>query len=237
MMPIEAIRQRPASWERTSSPTSSDEVAVNRCESSGPVPSVFTRWTPFTDRDSSTCESRSARFRWRAAVTSRRIRATLRVSHTAGGNTIRESSERRQLSATMAPDVPTTPVTFEAIDVAVDVTTDCMPPMSFVNRDCTSPPRVRVKKPSDWRCRWSKTCVRMPCITAWPTVVDSQVCSTPRTEVTTVTPSMPATSQISRLTFRCGSATSIRSRMRNGVASETTAEAVISSMTATTDQR
>ena len=37
-------------------------------------------------------------------------------------------------------------VRFEAIEVAVEVTTDCMPPMSLVIRDCTSPVRVRVKK-------------------------------------------------------------------------------------------
>ena len=36
-------------------------------------------------------------------------------------------------------------VRLEAIEVAVEVTTFCMPPMSLVMRDCTSPPRVRVK--------------------------------------------------------------------------------------------
>lgn len=173
----------------------------------------------------------SARLRWRWAVTSRRISATLRLSQIAGGNTISESSDRRQLSATMAIDVPTTPVTFEAIEVAVEVTTDCMPPMSFVSRDWTSPPRVRVKKPSDWRCRWPKTLVRRPCMTFWPTVVDSHVCNTPSIEVEIVTPSMPATSQSSRLTFWWGSASSISALMRNGVASEISDDAVMSSIT------
>ena len=37
------------------------------------------------------------------------------------------------------------------MDVAVEVTTFCMPPMSLVIRDCTSPVRVRVKKVRDWR--------------------------------------------------------------------------------------
>ena len=37
-------------------------------------------------------------------------------------------------------------VTLETIEVAVDVTTVWMPPMSFAMRDCTSPVRVRVKK-------------------------------------------------------------------------------------------
>ena len=48
-----------------------------------------------------------------------------------------------------------TVVTFETIDVAVEVTTVCTPPMSFAIRDCTSPVRVRVKKASErrWRCR------------------------------------------------------------------------------------
>ena len=65
----------------------------------------------------------------------------------------------------MATAVATTVVRLAAIDVAVDVTTVCMPPMSLVMRDCTSPVRVRVKKPSDWRCRWAKTSVRRRCMT------------------------------------------------------------------------
>ena len=46
-----------------------------------------------------------------------------------------------------------TVVTFETIDVAVEVTTLCTPPMSFAMRDCTSPVRVRVKNASERRCR------------------------------------------------------------------------------------
>ena len=48
-----------------------------------------------------------------------------------------------------------TVVTFCVIEVAVEVTTVCTPPMSLAIRDCTSPVRVRVKKASDrrWRCR------------------------------------------------------------------------------------
>ncbi len=46
-----------------------------------------------------------------------------------------------------------TVVAFETIDVAVDVTTLCTPPMSLAMRDCTSPVRVRVKNASDRRCR------------------------------------------------------------------------------------
>ena len=40
----------------------------------------------------------------------------------------------------MATAVPTTVVALEAAEVAVEVTTDCMPPMSLISRDCTSPP-------------------------------------------------------------------------------------------------
>ena len=45
-------------------------------------------------------------------------------------------------------------VRLAAIDVAVEVTTPCIPPMSLVIRDCTSPVRVRVKNASESRCRW-----------------------------------------------------------------------------------
>ena len=61
--------------------------------------------------------------------------------------------------------VATTVVTFDAIDVAVFVTTFCTPPMSFEILDCTSPVRVRVKKASDSRCRCRKTAARRSCIT------------------------------------------------------------------------
>ena len=60
----------------------------------------------------------------------------------------------------MAIAVATTVVTLVAIEVAVSVTTDCMPLTSLVRRDCTSPPLVRVKKASDCCCRWAKTSVR-----------------------------------------------------------------------------
>ena len=125
-----------------------------------------------------------------------------------------------------------TVVALEAADVAVEVTTDCMPPMSLVSRDCTSPPLVRVKKPSDWRCRWVKTAVRRPCMTRWPTVVDSQVWTTPKTAVTTVTASMPATAQhAAGATSWWGSASSMTIRTRNGVASATVEDATISATT------
>ena len=54
----------------------------------------------------------------------------------------------------MATIVAMTVVTFESTDVAVEVTTVSMPPMSFAIRLCTSPVRVRVKNASESRCRW-----------------------------------------------------------------------------------
>ena len=80
--------------------------------------------------------------------------------------------------------VATTVVTFEAIEVAVFVTTLCTPPMSFEIRDCTSPVRVRVKNASDRRCRWRKTAARRSCMTRWPTWFERSVWRTPRTPVT-----------------------------------------------------
>ena len=104
-----------------------------------------------------------------------------------------DSRDSRQDSATMATAVATAVVRFEAIEVAVEVTMPCMPLMSLVRRDCTSPARVRVKKPSDWRWRWSKTEVRRTCITRWPTEAESQVWTTPSSWVVIVTASMPPT--------------------------------------------
>ena len=70
----------------------------------------------------------------------------------------------------MATAVATAVVRLEAIEVAVEVTTDSMPPMSLVMRDCTSPVRVRVKNAIDCRCRCVKTSVRSRCMTCWPTL-------------------------------------------------------------------
>ena len=97
----------------------------------------------------------------------------------------------------MATAVATAVVRLAAMEVAVEVTTDSMPPMSLVMRDWTSPVRVRVKKAIDCRCRWPKTLVRSPCMTCWPTFVLIQVWITPRAEVTAATATMPITSQAS----------------------------------------
>ena len=146
----------------------------------------------------------------------------MRVSHRAGGMTSSDSSESRHDSATIATAVATAVVRFDAIEVAVEVTTPCMPLTSLVRRDCTSPPRVRVKKPSDWRCRCANTEVRSSCITRCPTWVDSQVCTTPSSWVTTATATIAPTVSRSRRESCCGRATSTISRTRKGCASATT---------------
>ena len=83
--------------------------------------------------------------------------------------TTSEMRESRHDKAAMATAVAIAVVKLAAIEVAVEVTTDSMPPMSLVMRDWTSPVRVRVKKAIDCRCRWAKTLVRSPCMTRWPT--------------------------------------------------------------------
>ena len=61
----------------------------------------------------------------------------------------------RQSSSNIATTVARTVVTFESTEVAVEVTTVSMPPMSLAIRLCTSPVRVRAKNASEsrWRCR------------------------------------------------------------------------------------
>ena len=131
----------------------------------------------------------------------------------------------------MATAVPMTVVALEANDVAVEVTTDCMPPMSFISRDCTSPPLVRVKKPSDWRCRWRED--RRPQAVHDPLADgrgqpglddaehggehgDGEHAADRPQQQRHVLP---------------GIASSMTSRIRNGVASETTEEATIRATT------
>ena len=137
----------------------------------------------------------------------------------------------------MATAVAIAVVRLAAIEVAVEVTTACMPPMSLVIRDCTSPVRVRVKKATDCRCRWAKTLVRRPCMTCWPTRVLIQVWITPKAAVMAATATMPATSQTSSRTFWCGRAVSMTARSRNGEASPTMDEATMMAVTTASGQR
>ena len=131
----------------------------------------------------------------------------------------------------MATAVATAVVRLAAMEVAVEVTTDSMPPMSLVMRDWTSPVRVRVKKAIDCRCKWPKTLVRSPCITCWPTLVLIQVWITPNADVTAATATMPITSQASRCRFLAGKAVSMTARSRNGDASPTMEEATMMAVT------
>ncbi len=233
---VAAIRQRPASCARSSRSTSRDDDAVKRSTSAGPVPVVRDSSTPPIERASSTVTLRSASSRCWAAVIARRMRATRRVSQIDGGSTSRDTSVSCQLSASIATNVATAVVRFEATEVAVEVTTDCMPPMSLVIRDCTSPVRVRVKKATDWRCRCANTSVRSRCMTCCPTVVEIQVWTTPSAAVTPATATMPITSQASRERFRCGRASSMTARSRKGEAIATTDDTMINAVTTATDQ-
>ena len=124
----------------------------------------------------------------------RRSAPTRRVSSTKNGISAKANSASCQLSSSIATIVATIVVTFDAIDVAVFVTTFWMPPMSFEIRDCTSPVRVRVKNASESRCRWRKTAARRSCITRWPTWLESSVCHTPIAPLTIAITIIPAAS-------------------------------------------
>ena len=137
----------------------------------------------------------------------------------------------------MATAVATVVVRLAAIEVAVEVTTDCRPPTSLVMRDCTSPVRVLVKKAMDWRCRWVKTSVRSRCITCWPTRVLTQVWTTPSAAVSAATATMPPVSTASRGRSRLGSAVSITARSRNGEAMPSTDETTMIAVTPAIAQR
>src|ERR1700733_6196823 len=151
--------------------------------------------------------------------------------------TTSEMRESRHDKATMATAVATAVVRLDAMEVAVEVTTDSMPPMSLVMRDWTSPVRVRVKKAIDCRCRWPKTLVRSPCMICWPTLVLIQVWITPKAEGTAALPIMPATSKASSRTFLSGRATSMTARSRNGEATPTTEDAAMMAVTMASCQR
>ena len=108
---------------------------------------------PETDSDSWTSEEMSAIAPCLVAVISRRWLPTVAASSTKIGVSASENSASRQSSSSIATTVAITVVTFETIEVAVVVTTFCMPPMSLAMRDWISPVRVCVKNASDSRCR------------------------------------------------------------------------------------
>ena len=78
-MVSEAIRQRPASCDRSSRSIRRAEESVNRRTRDGPVFIVFASWTPLIDSPSSMATLRLASSRCCSVVMARRMRATLRV--------------------------------------------------------------------------------------------------------------------------------------------------------------
>ena len=109
---------------------------------------------PDTLSDSCTSEEMSASAPCLVAVIRLRSLPTRRESAAKNGSRPSEKTARRQSSRNIATTVASTVVTLETIEVAVEVTTDCTPPMSLAIRDWISPVRVRVKKASERRCRW-----------------------------------------------------------------------------------
>ncbi len=186
---------------------------------------------PLTDSDSCTAEESLASWRCRSPVIFFRSRPTRRLIHTNTGSSSSETIVSRQSSATIATTLATTAVRFDTSEVAVPVTVDCIPPMSLAIRDCTSPVRVRVKNASDIRCRCRYTDVRRSCMTRCPTVVEISVCSTLSTLVTTAAAIIPSASSVSSPVRRSGIAVSSTARNRNGVTTDTTADAATSSPT------
>ncbi len=151
---IEAIIQRPVMRLRTSSWASRCDSPAKRSARSSVRPIVLPRRIPETESDSCTIEETSASDACRSAVTFLRCAPTRFVSQTKSGSSASAKAASRQSSRNIATTVAITVVTLESTDVAVDVTTVSIPPMSFAIRLCTSPVRVRVKNASDRRCRW-----------------------------------------------------------------------------------
>ncbi len=148
-------RQRPAMLARISRSTRPRDSAANRSVSAWERPIVRPSRIPETDSDSSTMADIAAICRCRREVIRRRSRPTLRLIHTNSGSVPSETSVSRQSRASIAMTVAVTEVKLETSEVAVEVTVDCMPPMSLAILDCTSPVRVRVKNASGIRWRWA----------------------------------------------------------------------------------
>ena len=100
--------------------------------------------------------------------------------------------------------------------------------MSLAMRDCTSPVWVRVKNASDMRWRCAYTAARRSCMTRWPTLLESQVCTTPIAPLATDDAIMPSTSRVSRVVSFCGIAVSRIPRSRNGLTTPMPADSTIS---------
>ena len=151
---IAAIIQRPVIRLRTSRSARRRDSVENRSARSSDRPIVLPSRIPETESDSWTIDETSASDTWRSAVTFLRSSPTRFVSHTNSGRRISANTASRQSSRIIATTEAITVVTFESTDVAVEVTTVSIPPMSLAIRLCTSPVRVRVKNASESRCRW-----------------------------------------------------------------------------------
>jgi hypothetical protein len=151
---MEAIIQRPVIRERTSSSARRFDSPAKRSARSSVRPIVLPRRIPETESDSWTIDETSASEACRSAVTFLRWTPTRFVNQTNSGSSASANAASRQSRRIIAITVASTVVTFERTEVAVEVTTFSMPPMSFAMRLCTSPVRVRVKKASESRCRW-----------------------------------------------------------------------------------
>ncbi len=150
---IDDMTQRPAMRCRSSSSARRADSPRKRSVRTSLWPMVLPSITPETESDSSTSVEMSASDPCLTRVISRLCAPTRRVSNTKTGSSANATSDSCQLRKSMANEVAMTVVAFETMDVAVDVTTLCTPPMSLAIRDCTSPVRVRVKNASERRCR------------------------------------------------------------------------------------
>ena len=128
---IEAITQRPAMRWRTSRSARRSESASNRSASAPPRPIVLPSRIPDTESDSCTWLEMSASVSCVVFAIRRRSLPTRRVSSAKIGISASANSASCQLSSSMPTMVAATVVTFEAIEVAVFVTTFWTPPMSF----------------------------------------------------------------------------------------------------------
>ena len=150
---IAAIIQRPVMRLRTSRSASREDSAPKRSARSSERPIVLPSRIPETESDSCTIEETSASEACSSAVTFRRRSPTRFVRYTKSGRSASAKTARRQSRSSIATTVARTVVTLETTEVAVEVTTVSIPPMSLAIRLCTSPVRVRVKKASESRCR------------------------------------------------------------------------------------
>ena len=150
---IDAIIQRPVIRLRTSRSARRLDSPENLSARSSVRPIVFPSKIPDTESDSWTIDETSASDACRSAVTFLRCAPTRFVSQTNNGRSASAKTASRQSRRNIATTVAMTVVTFESTDVAVEVTTVSIPPMSFAIRLWTSPVLVRVKKASDNCCR------------------------------------------------------------------------------------